>query len=156
MVYITLCVPRGYVGTNYLVSAMCHVPCRYVPCGLSDLKQTSYVLLSTCDMLLSTPYMDIHYVLYGTSYTLRVMCYEVRVMWISLYDSPPLVSFQGLFSFRKWFCFLELKIKNGWQFHFWNSNFSGKGNRGKYLKGCYFLGYIIIRCQCDKVARLTS
>ena len=54
--------------------------------------------------------------------------------------------FQGLFAFRKRFCFLELKIKNDWQFHFWDSKFSGKGNKGEYLKGCYFLGYII-RCQ---------
>ena len=30
---------------------------------------------------------------------------------------------------------------------FWYGNFSGKGNKGEYLSGCYILGYIIIRCQ---------
>ena len=102
-------------------------------------------------MLSVTPY-----VLYGTSYTLRVMwdelratwvivnsyvlrdtwvyvtCYAVRLSWVSLYDFPPLVACKGRFSCRKWFCFLDLKIKNGWWFHFRNSKFSGKGNKGKY------------------------
>ena len=33
---------------------------------------------------------------------------------------------------------------------FWYGNFSGKGNKGEYLSGCYFLGYIynkVSRCQ---------
>ena len=111
-----------YVGTLVRIT-------WYVPCGLSDLQQTSLVLLSTW-------YMGICYM------------YEVRLSWISLYDFPPLASFQGLFAFVKRFCFLDLKIKNDWSFHFRNSNFSGKGNKGEYLYGCYFLGYIIIRCQC--------
>ena len=59
--------------------------------------------------------------------------YEVRGTWVSLYDSPPLSAFQGLFAFVKRFCFLELKIKNDWSFHFRDSNFSGKGNKGEYL-----------------------
>ena len=48
----------------YELLGTCHVPCRYVPCGLSDLQQTSYVLLSTCDMVTSfavrsTSFVDI-------------------------------------------------------------------------------------------------
>ena len=74
--------------------------------------------------------------------------YVLRDMWVSLYDFPPLVTFEGRLAFRKWFDFLELKIKNGWQFHFWNSNFSGQGKKGQYLKGCYFLWYVykVLRC----------
>ena len=59
--------------------------------------------------------------------------YRSPLTWVSPYDFPPLVSFQGRLAFRKWFDFLELKIKNGWQFHFWYRNFSGKGNKGEYL-----------------------
>ena len=66
----------------------------------------------------------------GTCHVVHGIYYTLRLTWLSLYDSPPLAVFKGLFSFRKWFCFLELKIKNDWWFHFWNSNFSGKGNRG--------------------------
>ena len=79
---------------------------------------------------------------------LCVKHYVLRDMWVSLYDFPPLVTFEGLFACWKWFDFLELKIKNGWQFHFWNSNFSGQGKKGQYLKGCYFSGYVykVLRC----------
>ena len=97
------------------------------------------------------------YILRVTSYAVRVtkyvLCgtkYEVRLTWVSLYDFPPLSACQGRFSFRKWFCFLDLKIKNGWSFHFGYCNFSGKGNNWKYLMECYFLGYIynkVSRCQ---------
>lgn len=125
-----------------------------------------YMLRLSCYALRSMCYVGTPYVLYGTSYTLRVMwipvsCYvlhvmwdEVRLTWVSLYDFPPLVAFKGRFSFRKWFCFLDLKIKIGWQFHFWNSNFSGKGKRGKYLQGCYFWGVYNIRCQGHNVNEL--
>ena len=97
---------RGYVGTNYLV----HVMWAHV---------TQYALRDMC------------YVLYGTLYVLYG--YEVRATWISLYDFPPLAVCQGRFSCRKWFCFLDLKIKNDWSFHFRYSIFSGKGNKGEYL-----------------------
>ena len=76
----------------------------------------------------------------STKYVFRGTKYAVCAMWVSLYDFPPLSAFQGLFAFRKRFCFLDLKIKNDWQFHFRNSNFSGKGNKGEYLYGCYFGG----------------
>ena len=111
------------------------------------LHLTPYLLRITCYvfMLLVMSYVlpftlvrAMCYVLNITSYTLCdtpcVPCgYTLRAMWISLYDFPTLVSFEGLFAFVKWFCFLDLKIKNDWQFHFRNSNFSGKGNKGEYL-----------------------
>ena len=87
--------------------------------------------------------------------------YRSPLTWVSLYDSPPLVSFQGLFACRKWFCFLDLKIKKGCGFGFRYGIFSGKGNKGEYSMGCYFLGYIykVLRLTgwfvwADKVARL--
>ena len=58
---------------------------------------------------------------------------SVRAIWISLYDFPPLSACKGLFAFVKRFDFLDLKIKNDWQFHFRDSIFSGKGNKWEYL-----------------------
>ena len=139
---------------NVLRVVMWYVLCRYVPYGY-ELHITQYVILSTPFVLHFTWVRDTWYVwrstchvLYGTLYILYG--YAVRAMWLSLYDFPPLVTFQGRFAFRKWFCFLDLKIKNGWQFHFRDSNFSGKGNKGEYSRGCYFLVYIykVSRCQC--------
>ena len=74
-------------------------------------------------------------------YMLRISCYAVRstqyvllcdmcYVWISLYDSPPLVTFEGRLACRKWFGFLELKIKKGCGFGFRYGIFSGKGNKG--------------------------
>ena len=102
-------------------------------------------------MLNSTPYTvrSTPYVGRSTQYVLNLISYEVRLTWVSLYDFPPLVAFKGRFSFRKWFCFLDLKIKNDWSFHFRYSNFQGKGNKGKYLRGSDFLGYVykVLRCR---------
>ena len=92
--------------------------------------------------------MDTGYVLRLTSYVFYE--YVLCAMWISLYDSPPLVSFEGRFVFRKWFGFLDLKIKNDWGFGFRYGIFSGKGNNWQYLNGCYFMGIYnkVSRCQC--------
>ena len=103
---------------------------------LRDMWVTSCVLRLTCFM--STCYVD---------RLVRVTYYAVRDTWLSLHYFPPLVSFEGLFACRKWFCFLELKIKNRWGFGFRYGNFSGKGKKGQYLNGCYFCGIYIIRCR---------
>ena len=88
-----------------------------------------------------------YFCLYTAKFPLSLSFYRLPLTWISLYDFPPLVTFEGLFAFRKWFCFLDLKIKNDWSFHFGYGIFSGKGKKGQYLNGCYFCGIYIIRCQ---------
>ena len=95
-----------------------------------------------------------YFCLFTAKLPLSLSFFRLPLTWISLYDFPPLSACKGLFAFRKRFCFLDLKIKNDWQFHFRDSNFSGKGKKGQYLRGCYFLWYIIIRCQCYDVNEL--
>ena len=93
---------------------------RSAVCGLSDLQKTSYVdtfyvlrgYMSTCHVIESTCYVPCGYILHA--------------IWVSLYEFPPLVSFEGRFACGKWFCFLELKIKNDWGFGFRYGIFSGK------------------------------
>ena len=99
---------------------------RYIMVIKYVLRLSQYV---TCGYMLhvrSTPFMSCGYevrvmwdevrvtLVRSTWYIVHLSHYEVRGTWVSLYDFPPLVAFKGLFSFRKWFCFLELKIKNGW------------------------------------------
>ena len=116
VVYVT-----SYVGTSY-------VSTHYVLYG------TWYILHFACHVdtsfaVRSTPYVDTLVRWYELISTCHVgTCYAVRATWISLYDFPPLSVCQGRFSCWKWFCFLDLKIKNDWSFHFRYSNFSGKGN----------------------------
>ena len=74
-----------------------------------------------------------YFCLYTAKFQLSLSFYRLPLTWVSLYDSPPLASFQGRFACRKWFDFLDLKIKNGWHFHFRDSKFSGKGKNWKYL-----------------------
>ena len=125
-----------YVGTCYVFRVTSYMGTQYAVCD------TQYVILST-------PFVVTLVRWYELISTCHVgTCYAVRATWLSPYDFPPLVSFQGRFAFRKWFCFLDLKIKNGWQFHFRDSNFSGKGNKGEYSRGCYFLVYIYKVSMC--------
>ena len=81
-----------------------------------------------------------YFCLFTAKFPLSLSFFRLPLTWISLYDFPPLSAFEGLFAFRKWFYFLDLKIKNDWHFHFWDSKFSGKGKNRQYLKGCYFWG----------------
>ena len=128
VVYVT-----SYVGTSY-------VSTHYVLYG------TWYILHFACHVdtsfaVRSTPYVDTLVRWYELISTCHVgTCYAVRATWISLYDFPPLSVCQGRLACRKWFCFLDLKIKNDWQFHFRYSNFQGKGNKRQYLRGCIFWG----------------
>ena len=80
-----------------------------------------------------------YFCLYTAKFPLSLSFYRLPLTWISLYDSPPLVTFEGLFAFRKWFGFLDLKIKNDWEFRFWYGNFSGK-EISEVFKGGFIFG----------------
>lgn len=140
-----------YVVRGYEVHITCYMVhlTLYVSCGyMLHVKQ--YVVHVMWD---EVRVIWVHVTQYEVCVTwVRSMLYAVRGTWVSLYDFPPLVAFKGLFSFRKWFCFLDLKIKNGWSFHFRYSKFQGKGNKGKYLRGSDFLGYVYKVLSCPGCA----